>query len=287
MDILLLFDYLPRELRNLMYKLPVSFRQRGEEIRLRVMRPVTVHMDGKSFFVSAEGTLSENAGITVSREMLDSCFESFTKMSPYAFSDELAEGFVTVEGGHRIGICGRKSGRVMRDISSVNIRIAREVKGCSDSVFEKLLPFENTLVISPPGAGKTTLLRDIARRLSDSGIRVSVADERCEIGAVFKGVPQHDVGMNTDILSGFSVYEAVMILLRTMSPGVIVTDEIGSDKDCEAVCEMTKSGVKVLASAHGTGREDVMKRYSKLCSMFEKFVVIENKGGIRNAVLDN
>ena len=287
MDILLLFDYLPQELRNIAYKMPQEFRMSGEEIRLRVNLPMTAHLGGRAYQVLKSGELADSGGVIITREILDCCFDRFTKMSPYAFAEELSEGYITVEGGHRIGICGKKSGGMIREITSVNMRIAREVKGCSDGVFDKLLPFNNTLVISPPGAGKTTLLRDVARRLSDMGTKVAVADERCEIGACFRGVPQHDVGVNTDILSGFPISDAVMMLLRTMSPQVIVTDELGSAEDYATVCAMTKAGVKILASAHGNSREEVCQRLGKMTAFFKNYVIIDNMDGSRNVRIDS
>lgn len=286
MDVLLLFDYLPQTLRNIAYRMPLDFRQRGEELRLRVGKPVVAVMDGKLYRVSENGFFSDSGGFIVTRDMMNMCFDSFTKMSPYAFANELSEGYITVEGGHRIGLCGKKSGDGMRDITSVNMRISRSVTGCSDCIFEALLPFENTLVISPPGVGKTTLLRDISRNLSEYGKKVAICDERCEIAACFKGDLQHDVGVNTDVLSGFSVYEGSMMLLRTMSPDIIVADELGTERDYNALCSMTKAGVKVLASVHGRNREDVTERLSRITAFFQNFIVIENTDGIRNVRMD-
>ena len=287
MDVLLLFDYLPQTLRNIAYRMPREFRVRGEEIRLRSGMPVVAYMDGTLFKVKENGSLSEDGGFTVTKEMMDSCFDRFTKMSPYAFTREISEGYITVEGGHRIGLCGKKSGDGIREITSVNLRIARSITGCSDGVYKQLVPFENTLVISPPGVGKTTLLRDIARKLSDSGLKVGICDERCEIAGCFKGELSHDVGLNTDVLSGFSVLDGTMMLLRTMSPQIIVADEIGSEDDFNALCAMTKAGVKVLASVHGRDKEDVTKRIGNITDFFKKFVVIEKTGGVRNVRMDS
>ncbi len=287
MDVLLLFDYLPQNLRNIAYRMPEEFRRCGEEIRLRSNRPMVAYMNGKSYKVSADGRLSQSEGFIITKEMLDLCFDSFTKMSPYAFANELSEGYITVEGGHRIGLCGRRTGSGVREITSVNMRIARQIKGCADDIYEKLLPFENTLVISPPGTGKTTLLRDIARRLSDDGAKVAISDERCEIGASFRGELQMDVGENTDVLSGFPLYDATRMLLRVMSPEVIVTDELGSEKDYSAICEMMKSGVKVLASAHGSTKQDVKMRLGLMAEFFKRFVIIEKTGGVRSVIVDS
>lgn len=281
LDVLMLFDYFPKNLRNIAYRMPHSFRERGEELRIRTNRPLKAHMDGRTFCVNTDGSFSENGGFCVPHELVKECFDRFTEMSPYAFADELSNGYVTVGGGHRIGFCGKKYADTMRDISSVNVRIAREVCGASEGC--AVLPLCNMLVISPPGAGKTTFLRDAARRISDSGIRVCVVDERCEIGAVFHGVPQHDVGENTDILSGFSLAEGIIKVIRTMRPELIVTDEIGGEEDEAAIAAALKSGVKILASAHGDDKNDVFRRLGKISGVFEKVVAIENVCGVRSA----
>lgn len=280
MDILLLFDYFPKALRNIAYRMPQEFRERGEEIRIRINRPLKVFIDGKNLCVMPDGSFGESGGFIVTQDLMKECFDRFTEMSPYAFADELSNGYITVEGGHRIGFCGKKYGNTMRDISSINIRISRDIYGVSEA-FE-IFPLLSTLVISPPGGGKTTFLRDAARRISNGGKKVCIIDERCEIGAAFRGVPQHDVGENTDVLSGFLMADGIMTALRTMGPDVLVTDEIGGKSDEAAIAAALKCGVKILASAHGSSCEEAVSRLGGIAEVFEKFVVIENNGGVRS-----
>lgn len=279
MDILLLFDYFPKTLRNIAYRMPQEFRERGEEIRIRINRPLKVFIDGKSLCVMPDGSICESGGFVVTPDLMKACFDRFTEMSPYAFADELSNGYITVEGGHRIGFCGKKYGSTMRDISSINIRISRDIYGVSEAL--DVFPLSSTLVISPPGGGKTTFLRDAARRISNGGKKVCIIDERCEIGAAFRGVPQHDVGENTDVLSGFLMADGIMTALRTMGPDVLVTDEIGGKSDEEAIAAALKCGVKLLASAHGSSRAEAVSRLGGIAEIFGKFVVIENNGGVR------
>lgn len=283
MDILLLFDYLPKVLRNIAYRMPREFRERGEEIRIRANRPLKAVIDGKSFSVEENGAFCESGGFIVSPGLIKACFEQFTAMSPYAFESEIANGYITVEGGHRIGFCGTKTGKTMRDISSFNIRISREVRGVSDEV--DFSDIKNTLVISPPGGGKTTFLRDAARRISNCGKKVCIIDERCEIAASFRGVLQHDVGENTDVLSGFLLSEGIMTALRTMGPDIIVTDEIGGREDEDAISAALKSGVKVLASAHGGSKDEAIFRLGDLANSFERFIIIEKQCDVRRVLV--
>ncbi len=250
--------FFPAEIRAEISSLSVSFDEM-REIRLRTEAPLVVI--GNKTYVGEKIFDS----MTVTRTA-----QRFCQNSLYARQEELRNGFVTLPGGHRAGFCGRavmEGGhvRALTDISSINLRIAHEIRGAADKVLPSLLSgndIYNTLIVSPPGAGKTTLLRDIARQLGsiEYGFRVGIADERSEIAAMHQGIPQNDIGIFTDVYDGFPKADAIMMLLRGMAPKVVITDELGSEEDEEAVRALTHRGVRVICSLHGTGREDALSR---------------------------
>lgn len=186
----------------------------------------------------------------------------------HARQEELRQGFVTLPGGYRAGICGRAVIRdgalyAMQDISSIVVRVAREVRGAADALLPLIMGdkrLRNVLILSPPGFGKTTLLRDIARSVSMNGVAVSVIDERSEIAACVQGVPTLDVGPNTDVLDGCPKAQGIPIMLRAMSPQALITDELGGPEDALAVAEASRCGVCVIASAHGIDYADAASR---------------------------
>jgi len=183
-------------------------------------------------------------------------------------------GYITLKGGHRVGITGNvviKDGHVINisHISSLNFRIAKQILGASDKIIKHIINNEsnsiyNTLIVSAPGVGKTTLLRDLIRRLSNGieqiafkGINIGVVDERGEIAAMYRGIPQNDVGQRTDVLDGISKSQGMMMLIRSMSPKVIVADEIGCMEDVEAIKHAICCGIKGIFTAHGASIEDI------------------------------
>ena len=258
------------------------------EIRIRIGKPVFVlDSEGEKIlnFDEKSGNPEllriedekENSGIEngsmADSELIRALMEIFARHSLYAYEREISQGFLTIRGGHRIGITGKavvESGHVktVRDISSLNIRIAHEIKGCAKSVLPHLLSgeeFLDTLVISPPGAGKTTLLRDLIRELSSggswgSGKNVSVVDERSEIAACFGGVPQCDLGPRTDVMDGCPKAVGMLMMLRSMAPQVLAVDEAGGEEEIRAMKYAMKCGCRILATVHGADMEDIMKR---------------------------
>ena len=185
-------------------------------------------------------------------------------------------GYITVKGGHRVGITGNcviESGKVINInyISSINFRIARQVFGCSNSILPCVLKLKentifNTLIVSPPGAGKTTLLRDLVRNISNGiekynfkGLNVGLIDERSEIAAMYKGIAQNEVGIRTDVLDNIPKARGMRMLIRSMAPQVIIADEIGTKEDVTAIRKATCLGVKGIFTAHGTSLEDLKK----------------------------
>ena len=269
-----------------------------QEIRLRVDRPIILYMNGREFFLNAQGTLEEQRdnAVCMDRQTLEAILKNICQDSFYAFEDELKQGFLTTAGGHRIGISGQavldQTGklRTIKNISFVNIRVAHQVKNAAD----RILPFVyrqgalmNTLILAPPGCGKTTLLRDLIRRVSDgnafgAGQTVGVVDERSELAGSFLGVPQNDLGIRTDVLDACPKTEGMLLLLRSMSPKVIAVDELGSIEEMGALRRAAACGCLILATAHGQTLEDVEKRFgieAEECKkMFQVILSLQRKG---------
>ncbi len=216
-------------------------------------------------------------------EQVTEMAEALCEHALYARAEEMRQGFVTLKGGHRMGLCGRvltqgSQVRALRDIASLCIRIAGEYPGSADEVIPRLYPdgmLVSTLVIGAPGAGKTTLLRDICRQLSEGDgqrepVTACLIDERGELAACVHGVPQLKVGRNTDVLDGCPKSVGMQWLLRSMAPGCLVTDELGGEEDALAVLEAVRCGVPVITSVHGQSIDQVLERPALGALMREK-----------------
>ena len=246
-----------------------------QEIRLRTGKPLLITYKGEEFFYLQNGSLSKvnTNAVMADNDMINNMLQVFSSYSLYAFEDEIKQGFLTISGGHRVGICGKvvladDAPKTIKHISSINIRMAHEIKGCAKPWLKYLYDNNsifNTLIVSPPGAGKTTLLRDIIRCISDGeslheGLTVGIVDERSEIAACYKGIPQNDVGIRTDVLDCCPKREGMMMLLRSMAPKVIAIDEIGDSKDYEAIDMAMYCGCKIIGTVHGNSYEELLQK---------------------------
>lgn len=270
-----------------------------QEIRLRVGMPVLVRLHDGEHFLDGQGRFTGDCrrAHKIGKEELTDILNQICHDSVYAYEDELKQGFLTVAGGHRVGIAGQavveEDGRIrtLKHISAMNIRIAHEIRGAADKVLPSLYEAGrlcNTLIISPPGCGKTTLLRDIIRQVSDgnacgSGKTVGVVDERSEIAGSYMGVPQNDVGIRTDVLDACPKVYGMMMLIRSMAPDVVAIDELGNCEDVEAMRRASACGCGLLATVHGFGLEELKQReYMEGMlreGLFARYVVMDRKNG--------
>ncbi len=270
--------YLPEAVRRSVLALPRETETKVEEIRLRAERPLGVTGVMGEPFLTARGlpTQDPTQALLVHREEIESTLERMAGFSVYALEEELRQGFLTLPGGHRVGIVGHtvlenRRVRLIKQVGGLDIRIARAVPGSALAILPYLLDGHgslcSTLVVSPPRAGKTTLLRELIRLVSAGvpslgliGASVGVADERSELGAVDHGVPTLDLGPRTDILDGCPKAEGLLMLIRAMGPRVLATDELGRSEEAEALLEAVSAGVRLMATVHGTSLKDVKRR---------------------------
>jgi stage III sporulation protein AA len=302
---------LPLSIRGLFALVGTDILSRLEEIRLRALRPLTLGLDRGDVFLNGAGAVTNNPekAYLVGREDVEKCIGLVSGSSIYALEEEIRNGFITIQGGHRVGITGKavmESGRVktLKYFSGVNIRISREIKGAARCLLPDIIDrqagtIRHTMIFSPPGCGKTTLLRDAVRMISDGvpelglpGQAVGLVDERSEIAGCYCGVPQRDVGLRTDVLDGCPKAEGMTMLLRSMGPSVIATDEIGRIEDVRALEEVLNAGVKVLFTVHGSSLEELTARpalhYLFRLRAVERFVRLgkDKRAGVVKGVFD-
>jgi stage III sporulation protein AA len=308
---LLLF---PEKVRALLERLPLPLLTTVEEIRVREGRPLEINYSGKYHFLDGNGGLTQDPleAYRPDREDSHRLLDLISNHSLYTMEEELRKGFITIPGGHRIGLAGRtvlSGGSVehLRDITGFNVRIAREVPGAADGILPYLLDKSgqrvmHTLILSPPQHGKTTLLRDLARQISSGGpgkagtgrpgLKVGIIDERSEIAGSRRGIPAFDIGPRTDVLDGCPKAEGMMMMIRSLSPDVLIADEIGRPEDAEAVTEALHAGITVLATAHGKEVSELVRRPG-LCGllenkMFERYVILHRtEAGLSYRIMDS
>ena len=279
-----------------------------QEVHLRAGRPLLLMADNREYGITLQGEMTKNPdrAYRVNGSDLEAILMHLCHYSLYAYEDEIARGFITLKGGHRVGISGQAvmgadGIRSIKHITSMNLRIAHEVPGAADAVFPYLYEkaeLQDCLLISPPGCGKTTLLRDIIRQVSDGnpyagGKNVSVVDERSEIAGSYMGIMQNNLGSRTDLLDACPKAQGMMLLLRSMNPYLIAVDEIGGTEDAAAIRQILKCGCHILATVHGEGLHDIRKKEGMEDLIeegaFKRYVILSrSKGaGTIERVLDN
>ncbi len=276
-----IFRMMPRSIVSL---IDMNQIEKLQEIRIRVNKKAILKYDDKEVitnFIPNESNMIE-------------ILHRLCENSIYSFQSQICNGFVTLYGGHRVGITGHvvmNNGKInnINYISGLNFRIAKEIIGASNDLLRYVIEngeIQNSLIVSKPGNGKTTLLRDLVRNLSNMGYTVSLIDERGEIAAMYNGVPQNDVGLRCDVLDNVTKSLGMKIAVRTMSPDIIVSDEIGTKEDVEAINYGVLSGVHGIFTAHGNSimdiklNENLNKLYEE--KIFNKIIFLEKMGKIRD-----
>lgn len=293
-------DLFSGNIRRLLIQADLDY-EKLYEIRLRAGRPMFLIYDGGECFLRTRG----QEPYLVTREDLKETLEYVSGYSLYAYEDEIRQGYMSVQGGHRVGVTGKvildgDQIRGMKYISCINLRLAHEIRGCADPVMGYIRK-ENwtahTLLISPPRCGKTTLLRDMIRQLSNGfgkipGVTVGVVDERSELAGCYQGIPQNDLGIRTDVLDGCPKAHGMQMLIRSMSPSVVAVDELGREEDFKAVESVIYSGCKLIATAHGASLEEIFSTpfFGRLRKMkvFERYILLgkEQRAGTIRGIYD-
>ncbi|KEH95921.1 stage III sporulation protein AA [Clostridium massiliodielmoense] len=274
------FYVLPKEMKMKLDS--INNIDKLQEIRIKVNKPIIIYLENKEIILD----------YIIKKEDIKIILQRISNYSIYAFEEEIKQGYITIRGGHRVGICGScviqdEAIKTIKNIASLNIRICREVIGCSNKIMPYILKRENvfnTIIISPPKCGKTTLIRDISRNLSIAKKKICIIDERSEIASCFEGVPQMDVGIRTDILDNCVKSQGIIMAIRSMAPEVIVCDEIGTHRDVESIIMAMNSGVNLITTIHGFGIEDLYRRpvFNEVIEnkIFNRAIILSSRNGI-------
>lgn len=284
---------LPAAIANLLLKIPAEIQPGVREICMRASKPLALVTVEGELFLQKDSTLCKEPGFNayiIGKQEIDECIKILTEYSIHSHKDKINKGFITILGGHRAGVVGTSvmsGGNIVAvtDISSISVRIARQIKGVSTEllscIYSKALC--STLIVGAPSSGKTTLLRDMTRQISNGILgrytKVSLIDERGEIAAMKDGVSQNDVGLLTDVFDGYNKGQGMTIAIRSMSPKLIVLDEIGSSDDSVAIEQSMHAGVDVIATTHAGSIEELTKKVHIMsliqCGAFKKIVLLE------------
>ena len=285
-------EILSEDIGAVLKNIPDSKKGTVQEIRIRVNKPLALSDGATTVFTDADGKIMYTMGEKAFRVSQRGIYDTFRRIcdySVYSRQDEIKNGYITVKGGHRVGLCGTAvltDGKIsaLNDISSMNVRIARQIFGVSEEIINHLYPFEGGILIAGmPSSGKTTLLRDLARSLS-LGIgchvtRTAVIDERGELSGTYSGVSYNDMGLS-DILNGYPKGEGIIHAIRAMSPQVIICDELGTDEDCRLVSQGFNAGAVIIASIHAGNYEELMRRKQAVSLIetgaFKNIVMLES-----------
>lgn len=300
-----LLKVLPLRMKQGLSRLKLEEQHKLQEVRLRVNKPIILKMQDGEYGLNETGICPLEKGYNTLQKELIEILHAMSGFSMYAIEDELRQGYLTLEEGHRVGLAGKvvlekNEIKTLKYVSAMDIRIAHEIIGCSESIMPYIVSRDkvyHTLIISPPGCGKTTLLRDIIRQLSEGyhgygPYTVGVVDERSEIAACYQGIPQNHLGKRTDVLDGCPKVEGMRMLLRAMGPEVIAVDEIGKGEDCMALREMLSAGVSILCTAHGKDQIECLRRplLKQMLEegLFERLIILSHRHGpcTIEAVLD-
>ena len=260
-----------------------------QEIRIKIGKPIIIVLSFQEKILDYIAT----------KDDLRYMISKISNYSLYAFEEEIKQGYITLKGGHRVGLAGecvisKGEVRTIKNISSLNIRICKEIVGASNKVMRLITENNrvyNTLIVSPPKWGKTTILRDISRNLSNGmyqinlkGKKVTIVDERSEIAACYNGVPQMNVGIRTDVLDNCLKKAGMIMAIRSLSPEVLICDEIGTDSDLEALNMAFNSGVNIIVTVHGYDIDDIYNRriFKELIDncILERVILLSNKKGV-------
>lgn len=293
--------FLPQRIRSYFDILTEDQVRQLQEIRLRVGRPLNLTFGDADLFLGPAGLTNQPAkGEVICSADVGQAILFLSNHSVYALEEELRQGFITISGGHRVGFVGHgiiQEGKIrqIKNFSGLNFRITREVRGCASPLLPSLITetgeLHHTMLVSPPRCGKTTLLRDLITQISNGNLdnvpqfrprKVGVVDERSELAGTYQGVHRHDLGIRTDVLDHCPKSEGMYLLIRSMSPEVIATDEIGNEEDVAAIEEAVNAGIRLITTVHGQNLQELSARpiLKRLLNskIFTRYVVLDHRG---------